>query len=89
MRCHLKIATQFFLEGGIICRYKATKPVTSTSKFVIDMYLCQHPLLLYNQMNFLGWFAWYAADYLSGEAKQYFKGDGGGGWVGSCDDKNK
>ena len=43
------------------------------------MYLCQHPLLLYNQMKFLGWFAWYAADYLSGEAKQYFKGDGGGG----------
>lgn len=45
------------LGRGIICRYKATKPVTSTSKFVIDMYLCQHPLLLYNQMNFLGWFA--------------------------------
>ena len=41
-------------------------------------------------MKFLGWFAWYAADYLSGEAKQYFKGDGGGGgWVGGCDDKNK
>ena len=55
------------------------------------MYLCQHPLLLYNQMKFLGWFAWYAADYLSGEAKQYFKGDGrgGGGGVGGCDDKNK
>ena len=43
------------------------------------MYLCQHPLLLHNQMKFLGWFAWYAADYLSGDAEQYFKGDGGGG----------
>ena len=47
------------------------------------MYLCQHPLLLYNQMKFLGWFAWYAADYLSGDAKQYFKGDGGVGFGGS------
>ena len=45
------------------------------------MYLCQHPLLLHNQMKFLGWFAWYAADYLSGDAEQYFKGDGGGGGV--------
>ena len=48
------------------------------------MYLCQHPLLLYNQMKFLGWFVWYAADYLSGDAEQYFKGDGGGvGFGGS------
>ena len=41
------------------------------------MYLCQHPLLLHNQMKFLGWFAWYAADYLSGD--DILKGMGGGG----------